>query len=416
MRLSLFATAVATTFAICACNQPIATSSKTDFLAANIDSATKPGENFFQYANGGWLKNNPIPETEAGWGIGNLVQEDIYSRLRKINETALTSKAAAGTTDQKIGDFWFSGMDSADIEKQGLKPLQADLDKINAIASVNDLVAVAADFHNKGIAVLFSDYAGQDDKNSEVIAYQLNQGGLGMPNRDYYFNTDEKTLNVRKAYQAYLFKTLKQLGNDSAKAVAEANAVYNVESRMAKSARKLADLRDPYKNYNKMNLSALNSMSGNINWPLYLPKIGIKQLDSVIVGQPEFFTNLNSELAHTALADWKNYLRCQLVKSSASYLDKESFNNLFDYNKTLSGAKEPRLRWKRVLDTEERAMGEALGQLFVKEYFNETAKKRYTDLVEAIRDAYKERIQNLPWMSKETKEKALEKLSKVSKK
>ena len=155
MRLSSFVTAVATTIAICACNQPIITSSKTDFLAANIDSSTKPEDNFFQYANGGWLKNNPIPETEAGWGIGNLVQEDIYSRLRKINETALTFKAAAGTIDQKIGDFWFSGMDSADIEKQGLKPLQADLDKINAIASMNDLVAVAADFHNKGIGVLF---------------------------------------------------------------------------------------------------------------------------------------------------------------------------------------------------------------------------------------------------------------------
>jgi putative endopeptidase len=416
MRLSLFAAAVATTIAICSCNQQPAIGSKPDFLAANIDSATKPGNDFFQYANGGWIKNNPIPEAEAGWGIGNLVQEDIYSRLRKINETALTAKAAAGSLNQKIGDFWFSGMDSSNIEIQGLKPLQADLDKINGMGSVNDLISIAADFHNKGIDVLFSDYAGQDDKNSEVIVYQLNQGGLGMPNRDYYFNTDEKTINVRKAYLAYLYKTLKQLGSDSTKAVVEANAVYNVESRMAKSARKLADLRDPYKNYNKMNMSALNSMSGNINWPLYLPKIGIKQLDSVIVGQPEFFTNLNSELSHTPLADWKNYLRCQLIKSSASYLDKESFNNLFEYNKTLSGAKEPRPRWKRVLDTEERAMGEALGQLFVKEYFNETAKKRYSDMVEDIRDAYKERIQNLTWMTKETREKALDKLSKVSKK
>ncbi len=416
MRLTLFAVALLCSTAFTSCQQNTPASQKPDFLAANIDSATNPGDDFFQYANGGWIKRTPIPEAEGAWGVGNLVQEEIYSRLRKINESAVTSNATPGTTDQKIGDFWFSAMDTTDIEKQGLKPLQADLEKINSINAINDLVSVAADFHNKRNNVLFSDYVGQDDKNSEVIAYQLNQGGLGMPNRDYYFDTDARTVGVRAAYQLYLYKTFRQLGNDSITATANAHAVYQLESRLAKSARKLADLRDPYKNYNKMNLAELSKLSGNLDWSLYLPKTGINHIDSVIVGQPEFFSNLNNELAHTPLADWKNYLRFHLVRSSAPYLDNQTFNNLFEYNKALSGAKEPRARWKRTLDTEERAMGEALGQLFVKEYFNENAKKRYTDMVEAIRDAYKEMIQNLPWMSKETKEKALEKLAKVTKK
>jgi putative endopeptidase len=388
--------------------------SAKDFLAANLDTTVSPAEDFFRYANGGWIKKNPIPAEESAWGVGNLVQEDIYNRLRKINEDAAAKKAAEGTTEQKIGDFWLSSMDSASVDNQGLQPLQADLDKINNIKSKDDLISVAAEFHTKGINVLFTDYVAQDDKNSEVMAYQLYQGGLGMPNRDYYFNTDERTLGVKKTYQSYLLKTFIQLGNDSATAVKNAKAVYDLETRLAKSSRKLAALRDPEKNYNKMDMGKLNKLSSNLEWPSYLPKVGVNKLDSVIVGQPEFYAALNKELAKTSLDDWKNYLRFHLVRASASYLDKTTYGNYFDYRKTLSGATQQRPRWKRVLDAEENAMGEALGQLFVKEYFNETAKKRYTDLVEAIRDAYKERIQKLTWMSDSTKQKALDKLSKIT--
>ncbi|TMI79475.1 MAG: M13 family metallopeptidase, partial [Bacteroidetes bacterium] len=185
-------------------------------------------------------------------------------------------------------------------------------------------------------------------------------------------------------------------------------------TRLAKSSRKLAALRDPEKNYNKISLEALNKLATDLNWPFYLQKIGVNKLDYAIVGQPEFFTTLDHELVNTPLGDWKNYLRFQLVRASANYLDKTTYANYFDYRKTLSGATEQRPRWKRVLDAEEGAMGEALGQLFVKEYFNENAKKRYTDLVEAIRDAYKERIQKLTWMSDSTKQKALNKLSKIT--
>ncbi|MFT3935309.1 MAG: M13 family metallopeptidase [Chitinophagaceae bacterium] len=414
MQKNQFAIALMAVCFLAACKENKAPE-KPDFLAANVDSTVSPSDDFFQYANGGWIKRTPIPDAESGWGIGNMVQEEIYTRLKKINEDAVADKNATGIS-QKIGDFWFSGMDSATLEQEGLKALKPDLDKIAAIQSVNDIVTISAEFHKKGIDPLFSDYIGQDDKNSEVMAYQLGQGGLGMPNRDYYFNTDERTLGVKKTYQLYLYQTLLQLGNDSTAAHKIADNVFQLETKLAKASRKLADLRDPYKNYNKMDIAGLSKLSSNIKWQNYLEIVGIKKLDSVIVGQPEFYTALNHELQATPIDDWKNYLRCTLIRSSASYLDSKSFNNYFEYRKSLSGAKQPRPRWKRVLDAEGAAMGEALGQLFVKEYFNETAKKRYTDMVEAIRSAYKERIKNLAWMSDSTKQKAYEKLEKITKK
>lgn len=403
---------------VSSCNNNDTTAAKPDFLAANIDSTGNPGTDFFEYANGGWIKKNPIPGSESAWGIGYLVQEDIYTRLRKISEDAASKQAAAGSVEQKIGDFWFSGMDSAGIEKQGLQPLLPDLDRINGIKNVNDLINTAAYFNTIGVGLMFNDYIAQDDKNSEVMAYQLSQGGLGMPNRDYYFNTDEKTKNVRKAYQVYLFKTIQQLnaGADSAAVSKKADAVYALETKLATASRKLADLRDPYKNYHKMSVTALNQLAKNINWSSYLQQIGITKLDSVIVGQPEFYTALNTALQSTNIEIWKDYMRVRLIASSAPYLDAQTYNNYFEYRKTLTGATEPRPRWKRVLDSEERAMGEALGQLFVKEYFNEKAKERYNNLVEGIRDAYKDRIMHLSWMSDSTKQKALDKLSKITKK
>ncbi len=198
-----------------------------DFLAKNIDTTVNPANDFFDYAIGNWAKNTPIPEEESAWGIGNMVQEEIYTRLRKINEKAADEKSTKGV-EQKIGDFWYSGMDTLSIEKEGLEPLKADLDKINQIRSINDLINVASDFHNKGINVLFNDYVAQDDKNSEVYAYQMMQGGLGMPNRDYYFKTDSRTEGVRKAYRIYLVKTFMQLGSDSSGAIKIAENVYNL--------------------------------------------------------------------------------------------------------------------------------------------------------------------------------------------
>ena len=398
-----------------ACSNHASTSAaKPDILAANMDTTVSPGEDFFQYANGGWIKKTPIPAAESGWGIGNMVQDEIYSRLKTINEKAIAEKSSPGTISQKIGDFWKSGMDSIGIDKAGLMPLQNDIKAIDAVTNAAQLMEVAAGFHKKSIGCFFSNYVGQDDKHSDMMAFKMDQGGLGMPNRDYYFNTDDRTLKVKAAYQDYMLKTFRQL--DTATAKKNVEEVLTLETKLAKSSRKLAALRDPYKNYNKMSWAGLGKIAPAINWNEYAKTTGASKVDSVIIGQPEFYTSLSNEIKATPINVWKSYLKLRLIQNAAEYLDKETYNNYFDYRKTLTGAKEPRARWKRVLDAEEGAIGEALGQLFVKEYFSETAKKRYNDMVENIRAAYKERIGKLSWMSDSTKQKAYEKLAKITKK
>ena len=398
-----------------------------DLLAQNLDTTVNPATDFFDYANGGWIKSSTIPPEESMWGIGQLVKEDIYQRLRSISEKAAAANAPAGSVSQKIGDLWYSGMDSTDIEKQGLRPLQADLDSIRAIHTTADLLRITAQIHEKNIDVVFGDGVDQDAKKSDVMAFQLGQGGLGLPNRDYYFNTDPKSIQVRDAYKKYLLLTFQQLdslyasispvkGASASNAQKKTDAVFDLESRLAKASRKLADLRDPVKNYNKLSKTQLQKLTPSISWDSWFHNTGISNVDSIIVGQPEFYTALNTELTHTNIEDWKDYLQFHLVQAAAPFLDATTFTNYFNYRRTLSGATAPRPRWKRVLDAEERAMGEALGQLFVKEYFPPEAKQRYSDMVEAIRTAYKERIQKLTWMSDSTKQKALSKLAHITKK
>jgi putative endopeptidase len=399
-----------------ACQPAAPKNEAPDFLAENIDSTASPANDFFEYANGGWIKKNPIPSDQSGWGIGYLVQLDIYNRLREINEKAVATQSTPGSITQKIGDFWYSGMDSEGIETQGLKPLQSDLDKIRQTGSLNDFLKVFAELQKKGVDGLMSGAVYQDEKKSDEMALHLSQGGLGMPDRDYYFNTDEKSVNVRKAYQVYLYKSFRTLGKDSAAAQMAAHAVYELDSRLAKASRKIEALRDPNANYHKMNLGGIQKLCNKIGWKEFLVNSGIPVIDSVIIGQPEFFAALNQALTTIPLDTWKDYLSFHLLNSAAPYLNQDIFNDRFNYRRSLSGASVPKPRWKRVLDAEESAIGEALGQLFVKENFPEKTKKRYDEIVEAIRDAYRERIQRLSWMSDSTKQKALLKLSKITKK
>lgn len=389
---------------------------KQDILALNVDSTVKPGDDFFMYANGGWIKRTPIPDAESAWGIANMVQDEIYARLRKINDDAVKEKAANGSIQQKIGDFWKSAMDSAAIDRSGLTPLQNDFNTVNAISNTEQLLSVIAQMHRRGIGGGFENYIAQDDKNSEVMAVVFSQGGLGLPNRDYYFNTDERTLKVKAAYKDYMLKTFKQLAGNAADQQKIATDVFDLETRLAASSRKLADLRDPYKNYNKMSWAGLAKLAPNVDWASYAKLTGEDKVDSLIVGQPEFYTALSKQFKATPIETWRNYLKLRMVQSQAGYLDKDTYANYFEYRKTLSGATQQRPRWKRVLDAEEDAIGEALGQKFAKEYFDENAKKRYNDIVENIRSAYKDRIAKLSWMSDSTKQRAYEKLASITKK
>ena len=398
----------------CGTKQESAT--RPDILAADMDTSVVPGNDFFSYANGGWIKKNDIPGDQSGWGIGNLVEEELYIRKRTINEKAVADKAQGGISE-KIANFWESGMDTTNIEQQGIQPLEQELKAIQAITNTKELLKVVADLHGKGVSVLMDEGVSQDSKNSEVMAYYLGQGGLGLPDRDYYFNTDARTAGIRNAYAPHVAKMLQLVGYDAQKAQASSQAILKLETRLAASSRKREDLRDPYKNYNKFAVSKLSILTPSIDWDQWLKDIGINHLDSAIVGQPELFTALEKALKEEILDTWKDYLTFHMISTNAGLLSTPFVNENFDfYGKTLSGLKILKPRWKRVLDAEEGAMGEALGQLFVKEYFNDQTRKRYSDLVEAIRAAYKNRIQQLTWMTDSTKAKALDKLAKIHKK
>ncbi len=389
-----------------------------DPLIANMDSSVSPGDDFFMYACGGWLKKNPIPGNERSWGVWSLVQDETFNRMKEISEDAAKQKdAAKGSNTQKIGDFWAAGMDTAAIEKEGLNGIATELASIDAITDVNGLIEISARLHSIGVETLFGFYIYQDEKNSEKITLHLYQGGLGLPDRDYYFNNDGRTAKIRAEYPNHLTNMFKLMGNDDKTAATNSASVMKIETALAKVSRKLEDLRDPYKNYNKLSVADMNKRTSNINWSSVLSTMNINNIDSLIVGQPEFFTALNSTLKTTSINDWKMYMRWHVINEFASYLNSNISGEHFRfYGTTLSGVKEQRPRWKRVLDVEEAAIGDALGQLYVEKYVSPSVKKRYDDLTNNIFDAYRDRIKQLSWMSDSTKRLALSKLNSVTKK
>jgi putative endopeptidase len=414
---SIRTTAIAAMVFVAACSPSVTTTSapaKTDFLRANIDTTVDPGQDFFQYANGGWLKRNPIPNSESAWGIGNIVREQLYLNLRSINEQAAAAANAAGTDQQKIGDFWATAMDTAKAEQLGIHPLDAELARIDAIKTANDALDVAFALNPLQVGPFFSFYVYQDEKKSDMMSVHLSQGGLGLPDRDFYVNPDSGIARIRTEYVAHLGRTLKMLGRGDAESKTAAANIMAFETALAKASRKLEDLRDPVANYNKMTPAQLTSKyTPAINWAERLAVWNLRP-DSVVVGQPEFFSALQGLIQSTPVPVLKDYLRFQLVSQYSPYLSNALYAERFSfYNRVLNGQKEPRLRWKRVLDAEGDAMGMVLGRIFVKEYFGPVAKKRYADMVEAIRTAYRERINQLDWMSDSTKARALQKLGSV---
>jgi putative endopeptidase len=386
-----------------------------DAIVKNMDTTIRPGENFFLYANGAWLRKNPIPPAYAYWGIGNVVEEELRDRLKKINLDALNANAAAGSNTQKIGDFYYSGMDTTNIEKQGLNPLKPELANIDAIKNVSDLVNEFAHLQTIGVLTPFAVGVGQDAKNSDENLLQLYQGGIGLPNRDYYFNTDEHSVALRNDYQQkHLPAVYKLMGLDAATAAKATTGTYALEKFLADSSRKLEDLRDPYHNYNKLPLAGLTKLAPAIDWKSAFDKMDYHNVDTVIVGQPEYYRALNKALQTFSIDDWKNYLRKNLVSAFSAWLSKPFDEENFRFFGTvLMGSQQQLPRWKRVIDEENDLMGEVLGQLFVKEYFPEKTKERYVNLVEAMRQTFKEHIERLDWMSAQTKQKAYDKLAKV---
>jgi putative endopeptidase len=390
---------------------------QNDVVGKNIDKTAKPGEDFFKYANGGWTKQNPIPAAYSQWGIGNLVQEDVWTKLRTISENAVLQNKTLDKVEnntRKIANFYGTAMDTNAIELAKLTPLKAELAMINGIKDIPGLLKVITYLHSVGISTAFDLGVYQDMKNSEVNALYLSQGGLGLPNRDYYFNKDARTVKIVTDYKTKHLSRMLTYVNPSF--TSGAAGVFSLEKALATKSRKLEDLRDPYANYNKMSIAQLNKLTPKINWNTVFTQLNIKT-DSVIVGQPEFFTQLNKILTTIPLSAWKNYLRFHLVSGNADYLNSKVNNEDFRfYGTVIRGRKEQLPRWKRALQWEEGAMGEILGQLYVKDNFPAATKARYNKLCDDVFAAFAERIKNLDWMSEATKQKSLQKLNSVTKK
>jgi putative endopeptidase len=388
---------------------------KPDLLYAALDTTVAPGDDFFSYANGTWIKNHPIPASESNSGIGIEVQKEVYGRLRQTSIDAAKASATAGSNQQKIGDFWAVGIDSLKADKLGTAPIKPELDRIAAMKTAADVPGVIAHEIQLGVRALIGPRVSQDDKNSDKMALYLHQSGLGLPNRDYYFNTDTRTKNIRRAYVRHIANTFKLLGQDSTTANANAARVMALETALAKSSRKLEALRDPYKNYNKMTLAQLDKLTPGLDWKTWFGQMGATNVDSVIVGQPEFYQTVGQLLKTKPVDDWKAYLTWQVTREFAPTLSQPFVDENFRfYGTTLRGAKAMRPRWKRVLDMEEDALGDALGQLFVKEYFKPEAKARYDTLVKNVVSSFAQHIQNVDWMSAPTKVVALDKLHKIT--
>jgi putative endopeptidase len=386
-----------------------------DALSTNRDTLINPADDFFSYANGGWFNKNPIPETERSNGIFRTIQDTINNQIKQICEkSASNSSAKKGSNEQKIGDFYSSGMDTIAINKAGIAPLKDELSKIDAITDTQTLLTSMAHLHTIGASPGFSFYVGQDDKISTKYAVFFSQGGLGLGDRNYYFDTDKETTNIRIEYIKHLQAMSKFLGNDDAKSAKNAAVIMKLETDLAKASRKLEALRDPKANYNKMALADFNKTTPNMAWDKALPLMGIAKVDSIIVGQPEFYKSLNTVIKSYSIADWKTYLKWDLLNSFSKYLasDIEKQNFKF-YSTVLNGVSKQKPRWKRVVDQTDGSLGELIGQVYVDQYLPKGSKEKLLEIGNTIRDVYASHIKKLDWMSEETKLKALSKLSKI---
>lgn len=386
-----------------------------DPLLTHRDTTVNPADDFFMYANGGWFKQNPIPNSERSNGIFQMIQDTVNAQIKTICENAAKNEdVLKGSNEQKIGDFYASGMDSLSINKAGISPLKNEITRISNIKDVSSLLSTMAHLHTIGAGPAFGFYVGQDDKNSDKNALFFYQGGLGLGQRDYYFDTDKQTTMIRNEYVKHVQKIFELSGESNQNASKNAAIIMKLETELANNSRKMEVLRDPLKNYNKMSIGQFTDLTTNIPWSKMITDLGIKKADTVIVGQPEFFNALNKMIKSYSIEDWKMYLKWDLINTYASYLNADIENQNFKfYSSVMSGVTQQKPRWKRVVEQTNGSLGELIGQIYVKEYLPKGSKEKLLEIGNNIRDVYAEHIKKLDWMSEATKAKALHKLSKV---
>jgi putative endopeptidase len=395
--------------------QTVSAAEEHGFDVADLDTTCKPCEDFFHYVSGGWIKRNPIQPEYASWGRFNALQNHNQEVLRGILEAAAVSKSAPGTVEQKIGDFYSACMNTEAIEAAGLKPIQPELDRIAAIGNLAEFQDEVAHLQSMGTRVLFGFGSEQDDKNSQQVIGGARQGGLGLPDRDYYTKDDDKSKMLRDQYVQHIAKMMALAGDAPDQAAAEARTVLGIETQLARASKTRVERRDPEANYHKMDPAGLRGLTPDFSWDTYFRNVGFPDIHAVNVGQPEFFQALDKQLKSAPIADWKTYLRWHLITSSAPALSGKFVDENFNfYGRTLTGAKEIQPRWKRCVNSTDRNLGEALGQKYVEKVFPPQAKTRANQMVQNLVAALRSDIETLPWMSDATRQQALAKLSAMA--
>ncbi|MCX6169699.1 MAG: M13 family metallopeptidase [Ignavibacteriales bacterium] len=411
--ISIFAIIIFSVFTFTAIAQDSSTK-KVGFDLNNLDRSVSPVQNFYKYAIGGWLKNNPIPDDQTRWGAFSILAEENNKQLRKIIDQVSTNRNwPKGSAEQKIGDFYATGMDSARIERDGYKPILPDLKAIDALQNKKDLIKHLAEMHLSGTGALFNFFVRDDAKKSSVMAPYLYQGGLGLPDVEYYTKDDNRSKEIRDKYLQHVANMFKLTNVDAEAASNYAQTILNVETQLAKASNTRVENRDPEKNYNKMTINNLKQIAGGFDWDSYFQNMGVEGINLIVVAQPKFITAMSNMIDQVSLKDWKIYLKWNVIRDAAGALSSPFVNERFDFTQRyLAGAKAMQPRWKRIIGAVNGTMGELLGQIYVKEYFPPEAKARAQKIVSSLLVAMGESIKGLEWMSDATKQQALFKLSK----
>jgi putative endopeptidase len=387
------------------------------FNVSNLDRSADACTDFFQYANGSWLKSTEIPASESRWGTFNILAENNNTTLRSVLEEDAKTKSPEGSDAQLIGDFYASCMDEAAIDKAGARPIKPFLDQIAKVKTADDVKKELAAMHNAGLPAVFGFGAGPDLKNSNMVIASAGQGGLSLPNRNYYTDTDAKSVETRAKFVEYMTNMFKLLGDSPEKAAAEAKTVLDFQTRLAVASLTPVERRNPDNTYNKISVDAAQQLTPNFSWTKYFAERSVPTVSEINIAPPKFFTEVNTMFKDVPVDDWKTYLRWQTVNSTAEFLSKPFVNERFNfYGKYLSGQKEQQPRWKTCVEGTDEALGEALGMEFAKRAFTPEMKARMNELIDNLMAALKGRIQNLDWMSDATKQQALAKLASFKRK
>jgi putative endopeptidase len=381
------------------------------FSLTNLDHTCKPCDNFYEFAMGGWMKANPIPAEYPTWGTFQQLRDNNLTAMRTVLEAAAKANAPVGTNEQKIGDFYASCMDTTAIEAAGLHPVSGEWKAIDEISDHISLEATIAKLQQEGVGVLFRFTSGQDYKDSTRVIGQASQGGLGMPDRDYYFREDEKSKQLRADYEKHIANMFVLAGEDADRAAAEARTITTIEAELAKASKTRVELREPEKNYNPMTLSEMQGLTPEWSWERFLHEVDSPPEEKINIRQPDFFKEMNQELSSVTLPEWKAYLRWHVIHAKAPELPERFVQENFDfYDRKLSGTKEILPRWKRCVQSTDRNLGEALGEVYVEKYFSPAAKAHAKEMVNNLIAALREDIPTLSWMGPDTKKEALTKL------